>query len=262
MWETLSLPTDLGPPRQVIVRVQSIPARHAFPEHAHDWNQLVHAISGVLTVTVQGSCFAIPPEQAAWVPTGTPHRVGSLLGAQFRSLWVANDAATGVAEACTIFRVSPLLRALIIEAADIQDCQDTNGYSGRVTALILDQLRRAEALPAALSWPRGGVLVTLCEALYADPSDPRGVEEWAATLGMSGRTLARRFTEEVGMSMRAWRRRLRLFKAIELLGGDRSVTQIAFELGYSSTSAFIYAFRNEMGHSPQMHRRRLDAPLR
>ena len=39
------------------------------------------------------------------------------------------------------------------------------------------------------------------------------------------------------MSMRAWRRRLRLFKAIELLAGHLNVTQIALELGYSSHSA-------------------------
>jgi hypothetical protein len=35
------------------------------------------------------------------------------------------------------------------------------------------------------------------------PGDPRGIEEWRATPGMSGRTLDRRFDEEVGMSMRA-----------------------------------------------------------
>jgi AraC-like DNA-binding protein len=248
------LPIDLGPPRPMIVRVESLPARHYFPEHAHDWNQLVHAISGVLTVTVEGSCFAISPEQAVWVPTGTRHRVGSLLGSEFRSLWIAKDAGTGIAEACTVFRVSPLLRALIIEAAEIQGREDPSGYPERVTALILDQLRRAEPLPAALPWPRRGTLPKVCEALYEDPSDPRGVEEWGKILGMSGRTLARRFEEEVGMSMRAWRRRLRLFKAIELLAGDLNVTQIALELGYSSTSAFTYAFRTEMGRSPQAHR--------
>jgi AraC-like DNA-binding protein len=66
--------------------------------------------------------------------------------------------------------------------------------------------------------------------------------------------LGRRFEEEVGTSMRAWRRRLRLFKAIELLAGDLSVTQIALELGYGSISAFTYTFRTEMGHSPQAHR--------
>ena len=44
-----------------------IPARHAFPDHAHDWHQLVYAISGVLTVTADGQTFAISPEQAAWL---------------------------------------------------------------------------------------------------------------------------------------------------------------------------------------------------
>jgi AraC-like DNA-binding protein len=254
MWEALSLPIDLGPPRPMIVRAESLPARRYFPAHAHDWNQLVHAISGVLTVTVEGSCFAISPEQAVWLPTGTRHRVGSLLGSEFRSLWIAEDAGIGVAETCTVFRVSPLLRALIIEAAEIQGRGDASGYSERVTALILDQLRRAEPLPAALPWPRRGTLSKVCEALYEDPSDPRGVEEWGKSLGMSGRTLGRRFEEEIGMSMRAWRRRLRLFKAIELLAGDLTVTQIALELGYSSTSAFTYAFRTEMGRSPQAHR--------
>jgi AraC-like DNA-binding protein len=94
----------------------------------------------------------------------------------------------------------------------------------------------------------------VCDALYANPSDPRGVEEWGTILGMSARTLARRFEEEVGMSLRTWRRRLRLFKALELLAGDMNVTEIALELGYGSTSAFTYAFRTEMGRSPQAHR--------
>jgi AraC-like DNA-binding protein len=254
MWEPLSVPVDLGPPRPMIVRAESLPARRYFPEHAHDWSQLVHAISGVLTVTVEGSCFAISPEQAVWLPSGTRHRVGSLLGSEFRSLWIAEDAGSGVAEACTVFRVSPLLRALIIEAAEIQRREDTSGYAKRITTLILDQLRRAEPLPAALPWPRHGIILKLCDALYADPSDPRGVDEWGTNLGMSARTLARRFEEEVGMSMRTWRRRLRLFKAVELLAGDLSVTEIALELGYGSTSAFTYAFRTEMGRSPQAHR--------
>ncbi|MDT8266005.1 AraC family transcriptional regulator, partial [Roseomonas sp. DSM 102946] len=121
--------------------------------------------------------------------------------------------------------------------------------------LILDQLRRAKPLPGALPWPRSGSLGTVCEAIYADPADPRGPEAWGAELGMSGRTLARRFEAELGMSFRSWRRRLRLFKAIELLGGGMDVTQTAMELGYGSSSAFIYAFRTDMGCGPQTYMR-------
>jgi AraC-like DNA-binding protein len=69
-------------------------------------------------------------------------------------------------------------------------------------------------------------------------------------LGLSARTLTRRFNDEVGLSLSVWRRRLRMFKAIEMLGGGCSVTQTAFDLGYGSSSAFIFAFRQEMGRSP------------
>jgi AraC-like DNA-binding protein len=72
---------------------------------------------------------------------------------------------------------------------------------------------------------------------------------------MSTRTLTRRFEADMGMSLRSWRRRLRLFKAIELLGGGLDVTRTAVELGYGSSSAFVYAFRTEMGHSPRAYMR-------
>lgn len=255
LWETITTPPDAAPPHPITVRAQSIPARHTFPEHAHCWHQMVYAISGVLTVAVEGRSFVISPEQAVWLPTGLRHRVGSLLGAEFRSLWIASEAGAGLPESPTVFGVSPLLQALIVEAAGIEGHDDQDGYAGRVTRLILDQLRRAKSLPGALPWPRGGALTTVCEALYADPADPRGPEQWGQELGMSGRTLARRFEVELGMSLRSWRRRLRLFKAVELLGGGLGVTRTAMELGYGSTSAFVYAFRTDMGCSPQAYMR-------
>ncbi|HVZ07477.1 AraC family ligand binding domain-containing protein [Rhodopila sp.] len=82
-WETIAPPPGLAPPRPITVRAQSIPPRHYFPEHAHDWNQVVYAISGVLTVAVEGRSFVISPEQAVWLPTGIQHRVGTLPGAEF-----------------------------------------------------------------------------------------------------------------------------------------------------------------------------------
>ena len=254
-WQALVVPDGIGPPQPVLVRAQSMPARHHFPEHEHGWNQLVYATSGVLTVAVEGRCLIVPPEQAVWLPTGTRHRVASLQGAEFRSLYVADAQRPAIAEGCTVFEVSPLLRALIIEAAALDNTKDGDGYARRVVGLILDQLRRLQPVSLSLPWPRGGALLTLCEALYAAPADPRDMEAWGATLGMSARTLARRFERELGLNLREWRRRLRLFRAVELLGGGASVTEVALDLGYSSASAFTYMFRTETGHSPRAHRR-------
>lgn len=41
------------------------PPRHHFPDHAHDWHQLVYAIEGVLTVSTIGQTFITSPDQAA-----------------------------------------------------------------------------------------------------------------------------------------------------------------------------------------------------
>lgn len=254
-WETIAAPPGVMPPEPMTVRAQSILPRHYFAEHTHAWHQMAYAISGVLTVAVEGQSLVISPEQAVWLPTGLRHRVGSLLGAEFRSLWIADEVGRNLPASPTVFGVSPLLRALIVEAAGIEGQADPDGYSRRVTDLILDQLRRAPPLAGALPWPRNASLGKLCEALYADPGDPRSPENWGRELGMSGRTLARRFEAEMGMSLRSWKRRLRLFKSIELMGGGLSVTQTALELGYSSTSAFVYAFRTDMGCSPQAYMR-------
>ncbi|WP_164144387.1 helix-turn-helix domain-containing protein, partial [Serratia marcescens] len=83
----------------------------------------------------------------------------------------------------------------------------------------------------------------------------RSLDQWGRALGMSARTLSRHFEDEIGMSLRIWRRRLRLFKAMELLGGGRSVTETALDLGYASTSAFSYMFRQEVGRSPREYQR-------
>jgi len=261
-WETIEAPAGATPPAPLKVRAQSIPARHFFPEHSHQWHQMVYAISGALTVISEAGSLVISPEQAVWLPTGLRHRVGSLLGAEFRSLWIADETGGALsAGGPRVFAVSPLLKALIVEATGIEGQADDDGYAGRITHLILDQLRGARPLPTALPWPRDGALTVLCEALYTDPADERGPEEWGQILGMSARTLARHFAAETGMSLRSWRRRMRLFRAIELLGGGMGVTRTAMELGYGSTSAFVYAFRLEMGSSPQVYMRgRIEEP--
>jgi len=254
-WGIVEAPPGVAAPQPLTVRAQSIPARHYFPEHSHAWNQMVYAIFGVLTVGVEGRSLVISPEQAVWLPTGLRHRVGSLFGAEFRSLWIADEASRSLPRSPTLFAVSPLMRALIVEATAIEGQNDSDGYGTRITDLILDQLRRGRPIENVLPWPRGAGLSALCEALYTNPADQRRPSDWGKQLGMSERTLARRFEAEVGMSLRSWRRRLRLFKAIELLGGGLGVTRTAMELGYGSASAFIYAFRTEVGCSPQSYMR-------
>jgi len=110
-WEPITAPPNLLAPAPITVRAQTLAARRYFPEHSHSWNQLVYAVSGVLTVSTDAASFVITPDQAVWLPTGIRHRVGSLLGAEFRSLWIEERAGRGLPATPTVFSVTPLLQA-------------------------------------------------------------------------------------------------------------------------------------------------------
>lgn len=76
-------------------------------------------------------------------------------------------------------------------------------------------------------------------------------EDLADEVGLAPRSLARRFSEETGMTWRAALRRMRVLRAIEeLAAGDTQVTKIAYMVGYSSLSAFNAAFQELTGRTP------------
>jgi len=70
--------------------------------------------------------------------------------------------------------------------------------------------------------------------------------------------LSRLFTTEAGTRFRRWQRQVRLLTALELLAEGRLVTEVAFEVGYDSRSAFINAFRRTFGTPPALSRTRFD----
>jgi len=249
-WTTIEVPELRALPRPVFLRSQNLAPREFFPLHSHDWNQFVYATSGTLTVTVARSRYVITPEQAIWVPAGVTHTTGTFSGAEFRNLYVTDFPGLGMPVRCTVYAVNTLLRALITELERVERQGEPDAYVGKVNDLMIEQLRRLAEQDFHLPWPQRPQLRSLCEALYDNPADTRSLDDWGRELGASGRTLARHFEKELGLTLREWRYKLRLFLALEWLGAGRNVTEIALDLGYASTSAFTYMFRREMGCPP------------
>ncbi len=46
----------------------------------------------------------------------------------------------------------------------------------------------------------------------------------------------------------------RPISAVQLLAGGKSVTHVAFDLGFESVSSFIFSFRHYFGDSPGQYR--------
>jgi AraC-like DNA-binding protein len=94
------------------------------------------------------------------------------------------------------------------------------------------------------------VLALLKENLAQPPS----LEEIGRRVGCSHFHLSRIFAQEMGQTMTASLRQMRLERAAELLRtGQCNVTEAAFEVGYNSLSHFTVAFRETFGCCPGLY---------
>ncbi|MBN1978680.1 MAG: substrate-binding domain-containing protein [Anaerolineae bacterium] len=80
--------------------------------------------------------------------------------------------------------------------------------------------------------------------------------EIAAHVGLSEQHLIRCFRKEVGITPIDYLKRYRIRQAKALLeAGEKSITEVALEIGFSDGSYFARVFRGEVGVSPSAYRR-------
>ena len=223
---------------------------HASPTHAHEWDQLTYAASGVVRVDTADASWIVPPYRAVWVPSNTPHAERMFAPVSVRTLYFAEGLATSLPRECCTVNVSNLLRELILHTSRVGALDRREPAHAPVIALLLDQLERASDVPLQLPMPRDPRAQRLASLLQASPADSAPVAKLARDVGASRRTIERLFERETRMTIGEWRRRLRLLHAVRLLSEGAPVTSVSMEAGYSSVSAFIAVFKKTFGTTP------------
>ena len=69
-------------------------------------------------------------------------------------------------------------------------------------------------------------------------------------VGRATKTLSREFLRQTGMTFTDFRQQIRLHAALHRLSSGARVTAVAYDLGFSSTSGFVAAFRKAIGTTP------------
>lgn len=237
-------------PRRVVAYVLDIKRGGGQPPHSHRRAQLLAVTSGSIAVTAEGSTFVAPPERAIWVPADIVHETRHLASTRLHTLYVAIEAVSVLPANTTVIQISPLMRELINAIVVCPRLYNEEGADGRLVSVLLDQLAISQALPLHLSMPKSEALLSVATRILEAPADLRPVEYLASSLGMSSRTLERRFKTEAGLSLRSFRRQAKLLRALELLSTDMSVSDISDTLGFGDPSAFIAMFRSALGVTP------------
>ncbi len=237
-------------PRPVYGHALALPNRAIGQRHSHAWAQLSYAAQGVLEVSTAAARFVAPPLRAVWIPAGVPHGVRCSQDTEIRSLYIDAAAAPLHGPDCRVLEVRPLLRELIRAFGALPIEYEEQGPDGRLAKVLLDQLACAPEAGLVLPWPVDARLRKLCRSLQAHPDSRKTLADFSQALGVSEKTLSRLFLRQTGLSFRLWRQRVRLLSALPLLERGDRVTDVALACGYDSMSAFIAAFREQMGTTP------------
>ena len=219
------------------------------PEHRHRQSQLVLALHGAVTCTAANGLWIVPPGCGVWIPGGVLHSNRATSNARLLYLFVEPGAAALPDRCCTL-SVSPMLREMILRLARGPHSYAPDDHLGRLVRVLLDELslmpKRALELPVS-GHPK---IAAIAAALTAEPGDRRTIEQWAAHVAVSERSLKRLMIAETGLTFGRWRRQLHLVVALRELAGGATVQKVAGDLGYDSATAFIVMFRKALGTTP------------
>jgi AraC-like DNA-binding protein len=217
--------------------------------HRHRKGQLILVQRGALSCEVEGGLWTVPPQSAIWIPGDAVHAIrGS--GLEGYNAFIAPEAAGDLPKTCCAVSVGPLLRALLMRAANLPALYEETGPTCRLIAVLLDEIAAAPVENLHLPMPADARLRRLVEHLIAAPAERGTMRSWAGRIGVSERTFARLVARETGMSFGRWRQQLSLMMAIKALAEGATIQQVAADLGYESVPSFVTMFRKALGISP------------
>ena len=214
---------------------------------AEGWDQLLYTAAGTMTISTPSGSWTVPPRRALWLADGERSTVRNRYRVAVRSLYFARGVLE--APATRAVEVAGFVRELLLHAvaglparhgrpaADAAARRAARAARGAAAAAVAERARRGAC---------GG----------AHPRRSRGsMAEVARAVGMSRRTLERTFVAETGVTLGAWRRRSRIHGSLDQLAAGVPVTETALAAGYSTPSAFVAAFKGELGQTPRRYLR-------
>ena len=242
-------------PRPVVAIGHAFPPSFELAEHRHRRSQFLYATRGVMAVSTPDGAWVAPPERAVWIPAGIPHSVRMVGAVQTRSVLVVPDACRARGSICQVVGVSPLLRQLLVAAADVPTDYDEGGRDGMVMTLLIAEIDRAPLIPLAVPFPSHPDLARRCHAFLDRPRATATIDEWAGAMAMNRRSFTRLFRRETGMSFAEWRQQACLSAALPRLAAGEPVTAIALDLGYDGPGNFSTMFKRVVGVPPSRYLR-------
>ncbi|GAA1715638.1 AraC family transcriptional regulator [Fodinicola feengrottensis] len=210
------------------------------------WHQLLYAASGVMTISTATGAWAIPPHRALWIPDSAAATIANRSRVAVRTLYLSSDLPALPCKTRAI-TVSGLVRELLLHAVKTSPLDLSKPVDAALITVLMDQLKALPDAPLLLPLPQDPRAADAARVLMDDPT--LSLDD--VRVGASSRTLERAFAAETGLTLGGWHRRARILHSLDSLASGGSVTAAASAAGYATPSAYVAAFKQELGETPR-----------
>lgn len=215
--------------------------------HSHDAGQLTQLDRGVLFIEATEGRWLVPCGRVGWIPALSRHTAYSHTAVSGHSLYLNRELCTRMPSKPCVLEMTDLGAAIL---ARLFTQKSTDSIQPALLEVLINELNNAKQEAWQLPIPQDARLQQLTMRLLKDVGNTCSSADWAKQIGMSTRSLSRRFSAETGMTLVRWRQLARLMQALEWLQMGKSVEWVAQASGYSNTSAFINVFKQYMDTTP------------
>jgi AraC-like DNA-binding protein len=227
--------------------------------HAHEMHQIEYALEGIAEVESTTKHHLLPPHRAAWIPAGAIHRT-TLKGVRSVAVFFEPAMISVPDDHVRIVAVTPLLREMMSYATRWPiDRERSDGLADAFFATLAGLLRDCLDDETPLHLPTStDPLVAAIMRFTNEHLAEANARSVCAAVGLSERSLSRRFSAATDMTWRQYLLQCRLLRAMALLTEPGStVTDVAIAVGFNSVSAFARAFRALNDETPTSYRARV-----
>ncbi|MEL6769614.1 MAG: AraC family transcriptional regulator [Bacteroidota bacterium] len=224
---------------------------------ALDRHVLLYGLEGLFLMETDRGSWRLPPSRAAWLPAGTHVQTTNIKRVKCASIFFAKDFAPAVSDTLQVFSVSPVMREMIKHAQGWSaSSTEKEAHMERFLLTLLELCIEQMALGRQLVLPKARSEQVVAALSYTEArlAEPVRLEEVAAEVAMTPRTLMRKLKAEIRMPWGDFLRTARMLRAMECLANDTPVTETAFAVGYTNMAAFSTAFKKHVGMSPSEYR--------
>ena len=239
------------------------------PTHAHEKFQIIYTLSGTLHIKIGSNTYFVPERHLAWIPSRTKHKISSNSRQVALICFYIDLPVEGDQDPKALFYIwgiRPLIGENLKFIASHAPCircsthPDLYRYASSFFNLMPQINPKETFLLRPLIIPNDPRLTPVLNYITRHLSDRLDMELLASRFHLSTRNLSRLFnTSKIRFSslVNHWR----ILRAIELMSDrDKTIQEIAYEVGFNTPNNFNRVFKQITGTSPRMYLQRDDDP--